>query len=99
MICLPARAQQSLGNLTGSLTDAQGSAIPNARIEVRNVETAVVTNYAITADAAGFKKLIVPALRSSRRSMHPSDESSSRSRGASAKLQPTEPLPCGADLG
>ena len=72
----PSRAQESRGNITGSVLDPQGSAISNARIEVRNVDTGVVTcaatnedglfeveflipgHYSITADAAGFKKLI-----------------------------------------
>src|SRR5438552_2413095 len=80
ILCLPASAQQSRGSITGSLSDAQGSAIPNAQIEVKNVQTGVATGtktndaglyevdflipgtYSITADAAGFKKMVRSAL-------------------------------------
>ncbi len=38
----PVEAQTLYGSLTGNLTDASGSAVPNAKIEVLNVGTGVL---------------------------------------------------------
>jgi len=38
-----ATAQQSRGTITGSVTDTRGSAIPSAQVQVKNVDTSLVT--------------------------------------------------------
>ena len=40
---MPSGAQESLGSIVGSVSDPQNNAIRNAQVEVRNVDTGVVT--------------------------------------------------------
>ena len=45
LFCLPSRAQQTLGGITGTVSDQTGAAVPNATVKARNVGT----NLEITA--------------------------------------------------
>jgi hypothetical protein len=44
LLSVPAYAQVVGGTLSGTVTDASGSAIPNATVAIKNVDTGVVTN-------------------------------------------------------
>ncbi len=50
--------QRDLGTISGSITDAQGAAIPNAKVTVTNDATGVATN-SVSNDAGAFT---IPAL-------------------------------------
>ncbi|MBI3428366.1 MAG: TonB-dependent receptor [Acidobacteria bacterium] len=56
--CLSANAQGLTGQISGTLTDANGGVVPNAKIEIINQETARMV--AITADSDG--NFIAPQL-------------------------------------
>ncbi len=49
MIGSSASAQQILGSVTGTVQDASGAVVPDARVEIRNV----ATNLEITARTQG----------------------------------------------
>src|SRR5579864_9152745 len=53
---LPAGAQVAGATLSGTITDAQGGAIPNAKVSARNVATGVSTQS--TTNATGFYTLV-----------------------------------------
>ncbi|HEY6339947.1 MAG TPA: TonB-dependent receptor [Bryobacteraceae bacterium] len=63
---LAAFGQGELGSITGSITDPQGSATPNAAIDVRNVDTGAVShggtsstgNYVITVPAGNYEMTV-----------------------------------------
>jgi hypothetical protein len=56
LISLPLRAQVAGATLTGTVTDAQGGAIPNAKVSARNAATGVSTNT--TTNAAGAYSIV-----------------------------------------
>ena len=56
LISLPLRAQVAGATLTGTITDAQGGAIPNAKVSARNVATGVSTNT--TSNATGAYSIV-----------------------------------------
>ena len=51
VISVPLRAQVTGATLSGTISDAQGGAIPNANISAKNVATGISTNT--TANATG----------------------------------------------
>jgi carboxypeptidase family protein len=53
---LPAGAQVAGATLSGTITDAQGGAIPNAKVSARNVATGVSTQS--TTNATGFYAIV-----------------------------------------
>jgi hypothetical protein len=53
LAALPLSGQEFRATVTGAVTDAQGAVIPNARVEVRNLETNVVVNT-VTNDAGSY---------------------------------------------
>jgi hypothetical protein len=73
-------AQEFRATITGTITDQQGAVVPGATIEVKNLETTVLTsaksnesgifvvpflppgNYAVTVNAAGFKRIVREAV-------------------------------------
>ena len=48
----PVHAQVAGATLSGTVTDASGAAVPNARVSVKNSATGVVRE--VTSDSAGF---------------------------------------------
>ena len=56
LISLPLRAQVAGATLTGTITDAQGGAIPNAKVSARNTATGVSTDS--TTNATGFYTIV-----------------------------------------
>jgi Carboxypeptidase regulatory-like domain/TonB-dependent Receptor Plug Domain len=56
LISLPLRAQVAGATLTGTVTDTQGGAIPNAKVSARNVATGVSTDT--TTNAAGAFNIV-----------------------------------------
>ena len=56
LISLPLRAQVAGATLTGTVTDTQGGAIPNAKVSARNVATGVSTDA--TTNAAGAFNIV-----------------------------------------
>jgi hypothetical protein len=40
-----ARAQEFRGTITGTVTDPQGGVVPNATVEIRNLDTNVVSTF------------------------------------------------------
>ena len=51
-VAVPAHAQVSGATLSGTVTDASGSAVPNATVSVRNTATGIARE--VTTDSAGF---------------------------------------------
>jgi Carboxypeptidase regulatory-like domain/TonB dependent receptor-like, beta-barrel/TonB-dependent Receptor Plug Domain len=49
---VPAHSQVSGATLSGTVTDASGSAIPNATVSIKNTATGIIRE--VTTDAAGF---------------------------------------------
>ncbi len=56
LISLPLRAQVAGATLTGTVTDTQGGAIPNAKVSARNTATGVSTDT--TTNAAGLFNIV-----------------------------------------
>jgi len=56
LISLPLHAQVAGATLSGTITDAQGGAIPNAKVAARNVATGVSTDT--TTNATGFYTIV-----------------------------------------
>ncbi len=56
LISLPLRAQVAGATLSGTISDAQGGAIPNAKVSARNVATGVSTNT--TTNATGSYSIV-----------------------------------------
>ena len=56
LLSVPLRAQVAGATLSGTITDAQGGAIPNAKVSARNVATGVSTD--ITTNATGFYSIV-----------------------------------------
>jgi Carboxypeptidase regulatory-like domain/TonB dependent receptor len=56
LISLPLRAQVAGATLTGTVTDTQGGAIPNAKVSARNTATGVSTDT--TTNAAGAYNIV-----------------------------------------
>jgi len=56
LISLPLRAQVAGATLTGTVTDTQGGAIPNAKVSARNVATGVSTDA--TTNGAGLFNIV-----------------------------------------
>jgi hypothetical protein len=56
LISLPLRAQVAGATLTGTITDAQGGAVPNAKVSARNTATGVSTDT--TTNATGFYSIV-----------------------------------------
>jgi len=56
LISLPLRAQVAGATLTGTVTDTQGGAIPNAKVSARNTATGVSTDT--TTNAAGAFNIV-----------------------------------------
>src|SRR3984893_5047681 len=52
LISTPVHAQVAGGTLSGTVTDASGSAVPNAKVSIKNNATGVVRD--VTTDSAGF---------------------------------------------
>jgi Carboxypeptidase regulatory-like domain len=48
---LPARAQQSLGAITGTVSDSTGAVVPGAQVKIQNVSTGLIVNT--TTNKAG----------------------------------------------
>ena len=56
LISLPLRAQVAGATLTGAITDAQGGAMPNAKVAARNIATGVSTDT--TTNATGSYSIV-----------------------------------------
>ena len=56
LLSLPLRAQVAGATLSGTITDAQGGAIPNAKVSARNTATGVSTDT--TTNATGFYTIV-----------------------------------------
>ncbi len=60
VISIPVRAQVSGATLTGIITDAQGGAVPNAKISIKNLATGISVETATNASGAYTEPNLTP---------------------------------------
>jgi len=55
-----ARAQEFRGTITGTVTDPQGGVVPNATVEIRNLDTNVVSTFRTNESGVYVAPLLIP---------------------------------------
>jgi hypothetical protein len=59
LVCIPSHAQQTLGAINGTVTDATGAVVQNVAVQIRNLGTNLVIN-AQTKDDGSFSVVDLP---------------------------------------
>ena len=93
----PVRAQVAGATLSGTVSDASGAAVPNAKVSIKNNATSVVTE--VTTDSAGFYSVpnLLPGVYDT--TVAASGFSSSVQRGLTLSVGASKTLDIGLQVG
>jgi hypothetical protein len=94
LICTAAFAQRDLGTVTGSITDAQGAAVPNAKLTLTEDATGVSYNI-VTNESGSFTR---PALKAGTYTITVEASGFQKAQQKNILINPGEPTPVNIPL-